>query len=60
MDLLEKYKEKLIIGLEKKYNSQDLQAISFELPRDKKHGDFSTNAALILSKNNNVDLEIYL
>jgi len=58
MDLLEKYKEKLIIGLEKKYNSQDLQAISFELPRDKKHGDFSTNAALILSKNNNVDLEI--
>ena len=35
MDLLEKYKEILIEGLEEKYHSQDLQAISFELPRNK-------------------------
>ena len=58
MDLIEKYKEILIEGLEKKYNLQDLQAISFELPKDKSHGDFSTNAALVISKKNNVDSEI--
>ena len=58
MDLIEKYKEILIEGLEKKYNLQDLQAISFELPKDKSHGDFSTNAALVISKKNNIDSEI--
>ena len=58
MDLLEKYKEILIVGLEEKYNSQDLKDISFELPRNKSHGDFSTNAALVISKKNNVDSEI--
>ena len=58
MDLLEKYKEILIEGLEEKYHSQDLQAISFELPRNKSHGDFSTNAALVISKKNNVDSDI--
>ena len=58
MDLLEKYKEILIVGLEEKYNSQDLKDISFELPRNKSHGDFSTNAALVISKKNNVDSDI--
>ena len=58
MDLLEKYKEILIRGLEEKYSYQDLQAISFEFPRDKSHGDFSTNAALVISKKNNINSEI--
>ena len=50
MDILEKYKDILISELIKIYPNEDLSAISFELPRDSSHGDFSTNAALILSK----------
>ena len=50
MDILEKYKDILINELIKIYPNEDLSAISFEFPRDITHGDFSTNAALILSK----------
>ena len=50
MDILEKYKDILINELIKVYPNEDLSAISFEFPRDITHGDFSTNAALILSK----------
>ena len=50
MDILEKYKNILITELNKSYSKEDLSNISFEFPRDTSHGDFSTNAALILSK----------
>ena len=50
MDILEKYKNILISELKKVYPNEDISAISFEFPRDSNHGDFSTNAALILSK----------
>ena len=50
MDILEKYKKILIMELNKSYSKEDLSNISFEFPRDASHGDFSTNAALILSK----------
>ena len=50
MDILEKYKNILISELKKVYPNEDISTISFEFPRDSNHGDFSTNAALILSK----------
>ena len=50
MDILEKYKKLLIMELNKSYPKEDLSNISFEFPRNASHGDFSTNAALILSK----------
>ena len=57
MDILEKYKNILITELNKSYSKEDLSNISFEFPRDTSHGDFSTNAALILSKKLKKDLD---
>ena len=57
MDILEKYKNILITELNKSYSKEDLSNISFEFPRDTSHGDFSTNAALILSKKLKMNLE---
>ena len=57
MDILEKYKNILITELNKSYSKEDLSNISFEFPRDTSHGDFSTNAALILSKKLKMDLD---
>ena len=57
MDILEKYKKLLIMELNKSYPKEDLSNISFEFPRDASHGDFSTNAALILSKKFKIDID---
>jgi len=57
MDILEKYKKILITELNKSYSKEDLSNISFEFPRDTSHGDFSTNAALILSKKLKINLD---
>ena len=57
MDILEKYKKLLIMELNKSYSKEDLSNISFEFPRDSSHGDFSTNAALILSKKFKIDID---
>ena len=57
MDILEKYKNILITELNKSYSKEDLSNISFEFPRDTSHGDFSTNAALILSKKLKMNLD---
>ena len=57
MDILEKYKKLLIIELNKSYSKEDLSNISFEFPRDASHGDFSTNAALILSKKFKINID---
>ena len=58
MDILNKYKEILINGLKSDYPDQDFENISFEFPRDRSHGDFSTNAAMVISKKYNLDKEI--
>ena len=57
MDILEKYKKILIMELNKSYSKEDLSKISFEFPREASHGDFSTNAALILSKKLKINLD---
>ena len=57
MDILEKYKKILIMELNKSYPKEDLSNISFEFPRDASHGDFSTNAALILSKKSKINID---
>ena len=57
MDILEKYKKLLIMELNKSYSKEDLSNISFEFPRDASHGDFSTNAALILSKKSKINID---
>ena len=57
MDILEKYKNILITELNKSYSKEDLSNISFEFPRDTSHGDFSTNAALVLSKKLKMNLD---
>jgi len=57
MDILEKYKKILIMELNKSYSKEDLSNISFEFPRDASHGDFSTNAALILSKKSKINID---
>ena len=57
MDILEKYKKILIMELNKSYSKEDLSKISFEFPREVSHGDFSTNAALILSKKLKINLD---
>ena len=57
MDILEKYKKLLIMELNKSYSKEDLSNISFEFPRDASHGDFSTNAALILSKKFKINID---
>jgi len=57
MDILEKYKKLLIMELNKSYPKEDLSNISFEFPRDASHGDFSTNAALILSKKFKINID---
>ena len=58
MDILSKYRKILINGLKKDYPDNNFENISFEFPRDRSHGDFSTNAAMVLSKKYNLDLEI--
>ena len=58
MDILSKYRKILINGLKKDYPDNNFENISFEFPRDRNHGDFSTNAAMVLSKKYNLDLEI--
>ena len=58
MDILSKYRKILINGLKKDYPENNFENISFEFPRDRSHGDFSTNAAMVLSKKYNLDLEI--
>jgi len=58
MDILNKYKEILTNGLKSDYPDQDFENISFEFPRDRSHGDFSTNAAMVISKKYNLDKEI--
>ena len=57
MDILSKYRKILINGLKKDYPDNNFENISFEFPRDRSHGDFSTNAAMVLSKKYNLDLE---
>ena len=56
MDILSKYKKILINGLKVEYPDNNFDNISFEFPRDRNHGDFSTNAALVLSKKYNLDI----
>ncbi|MEC7735011.1 MAG: arginine--tRNA ligase [Pseudomonadota bacterium] len=58
MDILSKYRKILTNGLKKDYPDNNFKNISFEFPRDRSHGDFSTNAAMVLSKRYNLDLEI--
>ncbi len=57
MDILSKYRKILINGLKKDYPDNNFENISFEFPRDRSHGDFSTNAAMVLSKKYNLDIE---
>ena len=58
MDILSKYRKILINGLKKDYPDNNFENISFEFPRDRSHGDFSTNAGMVLSKKYNLDLKI--
>ena len=58
MDILRKYKEILINGLKVSYPDDNFDNISFEFPRDRNHGDFSTNAAMVLSKKYNLDTKV--
>ncbi len=58
MDILSKYRKTLINGLKDDYPDNNFGNISFEFPRDRSHGDFSTNAAMVLSKKYNLDIKI--
>ena len=57
MDILEKYKVVIVNELNRSFPNQDFSNISFEFPRDSAHGDFSTNAALILSKKLKIEIK---
>ncbi|WP_039455098.1 arginine--tRNA ligase [Candidatus Jidaibacter acanthamoebae] len=51
MNIFNQFLEKLHQIITMKYGSGiDMQSISMEYPRDKTHGDLSTNAAMILTK----------
>ncbi len=50
--------EKLISqAVSKCFCNTEASLISFEIPRDKNHGDYSTSIALKIAKNNNLDPE---
>ena len=51
MNIFKDLKNKVISSLSEIYGSNELfQKISIEIPKDKSHGDFATNAAMVISK----------
>ncbi len=59
MNIYSEIKDIIINSLEKKYNNLDesiFKKISCEKPKDPKHGDVSTNAALIILKHTKINI----
>jgi len=50
MNIYKTIKQQIITALNNKFDTEQLNKISVERPRDKSHGDISTNIAMVLAK----------